>query len=216
MTETAPTRAAAARRYLISPAFDLGWFALPGVLTIIAALLIAALDPGGSERGTLALWIVGVLLVDVTHVYASLYRTYLDPVARERHRAKLLLTPALCLWFGIVLHYEARLLFWGVLAYVAVFHFIKQHVGFVMLYTRAGHESARDRRLNAAAVWAGTLGPILYWHTQLPREFDWFTRGDFLALGPRWLGPALLALELPIWLAFLARRVELWRKGQAN
>ncbi len=210
------SRDPAPRRYLISPAYDLGWFVLPGVLTIVAALLIGALSPAGAERGSLALWIVGVLLVDVTHVYASLYRTYLDPGARERHRLALLLTPALCLWFGFLLHYEATLLFWGALAYVAVFHFIKQHVGFVMLYTRAGLEGARDRRLNALATWTGTLAPIVYWHCQPPREFAWFMQGDFLAGLPGSLGALALALELPVLIVFIARRVALWREGQAN
>ncbi len=216
MTLEPPGSHAAPRRYLISPAYDLGWFALPGVLTIVAALLVGALSPAGAERGTLALWIVGVLLVDVTHVYASLYRTYLDPGARARHRLALALTPALCLWFGFLLHYEAPLLFWGALAYVAVFHFIKQHVGFVMLYTRAGQERARDRRLNAIATWTGTLAPIVYWHCQLPREFAWFMQGDFLAGLPASLGVVALALELPVWIVFIARRVALWREGQAN
>ena len=65
----------------------------------------------------------------------------------------------------------------------AVFHFIKQQAGFVALYLRAGAEAptAFDRRLCTAAVWAGTAGPVLYWHASLPRRFSWFMDGDFLA-----------------------------------
>ena len=46
-------------------------------------LLLGGLACDG-DHDSLLLWIVGVLLVDVAHVYASLYRTYLDPVARPR------------------------------------------------------------------------------------------------------------------------------------
>jgi hypothetical protein len=70
------------RTFLRSPAFDLGWFVLPGVLAALVALAIGLLDPEPPEHDSLVLWISGVLLVDVAHVWASLYRTYLDPVAR--------------------------------------------------------------------------------------------------------------------------------------
>ena len=70
--------------FLRSPAFDLGWFVLPGLLAAIAGLAIGLTSPEPPTHDSLLLWISGVLLVDVAHVYASLYRTYLDPVARPR------------------------------------------------------------------------------------------------------------------------------------
>jgi len=203
----------APRSFLRSPAFDLGWFVAPGLLAALLALGLAARDPEPDDE-SLALWIVAVLLVDVAHVWSSLYRTYLDPVARKLHRRRLIAAPLLCAWFGLLLHLESPLLFWGALAYVAIFHFIKQHVGFALLYVRAASEERRDRRLVELAVWTGTLGPILYWHATLPRRFAWFVQGDLVAGVPAWLGPLVLALELPIWALFLARRVQLWRRGR--
>jgi hypothetical protein len=200
------------RSFLKSPAFDLGWFVAPGLLAAAVAVAVGVLSPD-HDGDDLLLWIVAVLLVDVAHVYASLYRTYLDPVARDRHRARLIAAPLLCAWLGFLLHAESPLLFWGAMAYVAIFHFIKQHVGFALLYVRAAGEARLDRRLTELAVWAGTLGPVLWWHAALPRRFAWFMQGDLLAL-PAWLGPLALALEVPIWLAFLARRVHLWRRGR--
>jgi hypothetical protein len=199
---------------IVSPRFDFGWFVAPGLVAIAWGLLLGL--RGEREESGLGLWIVGVLLVDVAHVYASLWRTYLDPQARKLHRKRLLWAPILCAWFGFLLHLESPLLFWGVLAYVAIFHFIKQHIGFALLYVRAGDESPTDRKLVTWAVWAGTLGPVLWWHANLPTEFAWFMQGDLVAFVPAFVGPLALLLQVPIWIAFAWRRLVLARAGRPN
>lgn len=200
---------------IVSPRFDRLWFVAPGIVAALVGLGIGLADPGPRDVG-LGLWIIGVVLVDVAHVYASLYRTYLDPVARRIHRKRLIAAPLLCLWIGFLLHLESKLLFWGVLAYVAIFHFIKQHVGFALLYVRGGGESQRDRKLVVLAVWAGTLAPVVWWHAHLPRQFAWFMEGDLVSGAPAWLGTIALVATVPIWIAFATRRVALWRAGRAN
>lgn len=202
---------------ILSPRRDLLWFVGPGIAAALVGLGIGLFDPrpGGADA-SLGLWIVGVLLVDVAHVWASLYRTYLDPDARRLHRTRLVWAPLLCAWFSFLLHLESPLLFWGVLAYVAIFHFIKQHVGFALLYVRGGNESRLDRRLVEAAIWAGTLGPVAWWHANLPTSFAWFLEGDLLTGLPRWVGTAALVLEVPVWAAFFARRAALRRAGAVN
>jgi hypothetical protein len=199
------------------PARDFAWFVGPGVLAAVVALWIglagSEVDPEGSDVG---LWIAGVLLVDVAHVWASLYRTYLDPVARRIHRKRLVVTPLLCLWIGILLHLESPGLFWGVLAYVAIFHFIKQHVGFALIYVRAGGEEASERRVVEAAIWAGTLGPVIWWHAHLPTEFAWFVQGDLVTGLPAWVGTAALLAGLPVGLVFAVQRVRLRLRGRGH
>ena len=203
------------RRWLHSPAFDLGFFVAPGLVGALAALALWAADPTPREVGP-GLWIVAVLLVDVAHVYASLYRTYLDPVARRIHRRLLIAAPLLCAWIGLLLHLESPLLFWGVLAYVAIFHFIKQHLGFALLYVRAAGEGHLDRRLVVATIWAGTLAPVVHWHASLPRNFSWFVDGDMITGAPAWLGDLALALEAPILAAFVLRRLLLALRGRGH
>lgn len=202
---------------ILSPRLDRLWFVGPGIAAAIVGLLLGLLDPREDpSEGSLGLWIVGVLLVDVAHVYASLYRTYMDPQARRLHRRRLIAAPLLVAWCSFLLHLESPLLFWSALAYVAIFHFIKQHVGFALLYVRGGRESAKDRRLVVLAVWAGTLAPVIWWHTRLPRSFAWFMQGDLVGGLPPWLGPVALLSTMPIWIAFVLRRVALWREGRPN
>lgn len=200
---------------LVSRRFDLAWFVMPGVLAAAIGVAVGTLAPAPA-RESLGLWIVGVLLVDVAHVYASLYRTYLDPQARRLHRRRLIWAPALCAWFGFLLHLESALLFWGVLAYVAIFHFIKQHVGFALLYVRAGRESPLDRRLATWAVWAGTALPVVYWHANLPTAFAWFVEGDLVRGLPSSVGAIAVWAQLPVIGAFVARRIWLAVRGRAN
>ncbi len=204
------------RTFLRSPAFDLGWFVLPGVLAALVGLAIGLGDPDPPGHDSLLVWIAGVLLVDVAHVWASLYRTYLDPVARRIHRKRLIAAPLLCAWLGFLLHLESPLLFWGVLAYIAIFHFIKQHVGFALLYVRAGEETPLDRKLVDLTLWTGTLAPVIWWHAHLPTSFAWFMQGDLVPGLPPLAGTLALALELPVFLAFILRRLHLARRGRPN
>jgi hypothetical protein len=201
--------------WLASPAFDLGFFVLPGLLSaLVAVLWVAATGP--SDEDSLALWIGGVLLVDVAHVYASLYRTYFDAEARALHGARLWLIPALVAWFGFLLHLESARLFWGCLAYIAVFHFIKQHLGFALLYVKAGAETREEDRWVRRTIWVVTLAPVIAWHARLPRQFAWFTPTDFITGLPEAVGTIALWCQLPVLLVFCARRWRLAARRKPN
>lgn len=201
--------------HLVSPTFDRRWFVYPGVIAAAWAL-VEGLRPRPEANDDVALWVVGVLLIDVAHVWSSLYRTYLDPDARLRHAARLRWTPLLCAWFGFLVHLESPALFWTGLAYLAIFHFIKQHVGFVRLLSRAGREHARDLRLAEACVWASTLGPVLWWHAHLPTQFAWFRAGDLIEGLPSPLGTPAVLVQIPLLVAFVVRRTHLRRLGHRN
>ncbi|MBX7084315.1 MAG: hypothetical protein K1X88_34230 [Nannocystaceae bacterium] len=190
-------------------------FVVPGIVTAAIAIAIGVGSDGEAALSTWQ-WVVLVLVIDVAHVWATIFRTYLDPSARRRHARRLWLLPALCGWLGFLLHLENPAWFWTLLAYLAIFHFVMQHVGFATLFARKRGESEADRRLIKAAVFAGTLGPVLWWHGHLPRSFAWFQDGDLFEGLPAALGTAALALELPVWGWFLLRRAALARAGRAN
>jgi hypothetical protein len=126
------------------------------------------------------LWVVLVVGVDVSHVYSTVFRTYFDRREFLRQPGLYRITPLIG-WVGGVLLYSLEpMFFWRALAYLAVFHFVRQQYGFMMMYsckTRTGHIA-----LDKLAIYAATLYPLLYWHCH-DRSFHWFIAEDFYQFG---------------------------------
>ena len=201
------------RGWVISRRTDLAVFAGPVVASAGIALAVRGADPDGG----VPLWAFLALVVgcDVAHVWATLYRTYLDPEERARRPALLTVTPLACLAAGACLHAVDPLWFWRVLAYVAVFHFVRQPWGWMSLSARrAGETSRLDRRLDHAAIHAASVAPLVWWHANLPRAFDWFRTGDFVPGLPVGVGTAALVVEHAVLLAWVARQVVVVRRGR--
>lgn len=198
------------RRWLHSPAFDLGWFAGPALFSALAVLLIPALRaPDTPPWG----WLLFVVFIDVGHVYATLYRTYLDPVEFPRRRALYTYLPVAAWLAGALLYRVSPLSFWRALAYLAVFHFVRQQYGFMRAYAHLeGEKDPWEERLEAAAIYATMLYPLVYWHSDPARRFWWFVQGDFVALNRAaggWAGAAYAA----VLGAFAGRQLQRRRAG---
>uniref|UniRef100_A0A7C4LKG7 Transmembrane protein n=1 Tax=Schlesneria paludicola TaxID=360056 RepID=A0A7C4LKG7_9PLAN len=130
-------------------------------------------------------WVAGVLLVDVAHVYATAFRVYLLPSEWRRRPWLYGLTPALALVLGWAVASESEAWFWRLLAYLAVFHFVRQQYGWVAWYrARAGERDRWGAALDSLAIYLATIYPLAYWHAHLPRNFWWFLPGDFVGLPP--------------------------------
>lgn len=150
------------------------------------------------------LWIVAVLLVDVAHVWTTLFRVYLDPVERARRPALYWGVPLGVFAGGAWLSTLDADLFWRVVAYAAAFHFVRQQYGWMALYrARAGETTGRA--LDVAAIYIATLHPLLVWHLSSPRAFAWMRPGDFFDAGA-WLGqaaPQVIIASRCLWAAVL-------------
>ena len=193
--------------WIHSPGID-GTFILgPAVFATLIALLIVAFGQGQADV-TLWSWALLVVGIDVAHVYSTLYRTYLDPVERTRLSGWLVATPLISWVVGVLLYTWSPEAFWCALAYTAVFHFVRQQYGFLMLYSRAERDLPRwCRLLDQLTIYGATVFPLIYWHTHLPRPFVWFIEGDFFSL------PASLWLVCgPLYLVTVASYVlkEAW------
>ena len=189
--------------WLFGKRVDLAVFGGPALV----ALVLVALAPRLAPDGALPPWgfLVFVLAVDVAHVHTTLFRTYFDR-AELRARPRLYaLLPLACWVIGVLLHLYSEIGFWRALAYVAVFHFVRQQVGWVMIYrARAGERGAASRLFDQAVVYASTLYPLAVWHAHLPRAFRWFVDGDFVALPAlAALLPALGAIEALLLLVYV-------------
>lgn len=165
--------------WLFSPGLDLAAFLGSAVVSLGLLAVGAALGILHSDSPEWT-WVTAVLLIDVAHVYATGFRVLGDRDELHRRRWLYVLTPLLTFVVGWAIHSESPSAFWRVLAYLAVFHFVRQQYGWVALYrSRGGETSTVGKVIDSAAVYLATLFPLVWWHAHLPRGFWWFQEHDF-------------------------------------
>jgi hypothetical protein len=159
------------------PSQDIWGILMPPFLALLMVVLWqpnSAVDP--------MWWLLLVVCVDVAHVYSTLFRTYWSRATRERTGSLLWMIPLSCFVIGVLVHMYSPMWFWRLLAYAAVWHFVRQQYGFLRLYERKETLSNAQRWISGSAIYAATLYPILYWHVSGDRVFHWMVEGDFFAL----------------------------------
>jgi hypothetical protein len=206
--------AAPGSAWLVSRRFDLAVFVVPALLSVLLAAL------GGSivEEGATPVWawLLFVVGIDVAHVHGTTLRVYCDPTEFRRRVGLYAAVPLAALVVGALAYAASPAWFWRALAYLALFHFVRQQVGWVRLYRRrAGDVSRLDARLDEATVYAATLYPVIVWHTRLPEtQFDWFLRGDFVSGLPPIAANVAQLIWAALLISFAARQVQRMLRGQ--
>jgi hypothetical protein len=181
-----PPLAAPASSYpwLFSAPVDIGVFLGSALAALVALWIGAGLGVLHSDTPDWA-WVPAILLIDVAHVWATAFRVYFDPNELQRRPLVYTLVPVFSLTIGIALYSEGEQVFWRTLAYVAIFHFIRQQYGWVTLYrARAGERDLLGRWIDTATIYLATLYPLIYWHAHLPRNFWWFGQYELAAVPP--------------------------------
>jgi hypothetical protein len=177
------------RTWLFSAPIDLGVFVGSAALSLALLALVAVYAPDGDTPEWT--WIAGVLLVDVAHVWSTAILVYLDPVERTRRPGLYTAVPLAGWLVGVALYSQGEAVFWRVLAYLAVFHFVRQQYGWVALYrARFGERSRAGVWIDGATIYLATLYPLAVWHAET-RSFAWFRAGDFAAGLPAAVATAL-------------------------
>ncbi|HYO62935.1 MAG TPA: hypothetical protein VER08_04690 [Pyrinomonadaceae bacterium] len=196
-------------RWLFSARADVSVFLGSAVVSLLALWV-------GARAGVLEgdspdwSWVPAVLLVDVAHVYATLFRVYLDGEELRRRLWLYVLVPAVTYALGVALYSEGEMLFWRALAYAAVFHFVRQQYGWVALYrARAGERGRFGRWVDTSAIYLATVYPLVHWHANTPRRFAWFVQNDFAAL-PLFFERALRPAYYAALALYAARSLHGW------
>ncbi len=203
----------AATPWIYSAKFDLA--AIIGPPVLVTAIVLAAGDRIAQISETPPwLWILLVLGIDVAHVYSSLFRTYLDPEEFKKRRSLYIAAPLLSWLIGVALYAAAGPgIFWTAVAYFAIYHFVRQQYGFLMLYRRGEPSSGLGYRIDQAAIYLATVYPLVYWHTY-PRNFQWFS--GFEVLHIPWLWPEFVVrvLYIGFLIAFFVKEAAAWKKSE--
>ncbi|WP_462248351.1 hypothetical protein [Ekhidna sp.] len=146
-------------------------------------------------------WVTVVVGIDVSHVWSSIHRTYLDKEEFSNHRKLFIVAPILSFVLSFGLAAISIDLFWRCLAYVAVFHFVKQQFGFMRIYKARAQDFRKKVIGDNFIIYLSMLYPIFYWHTQPDLDFAWFVHGDFIQL-PAWNIDRLLVKQVGNWCYF--------------
>ena len=173
------------RSWLFSPAADVALLLLP--VWACWAWCFSLTEQQLTAPVPLWVWVLFVLGLDVGHVWSTIYRTYLDKQEFQQHKQLLRFAPLIA--FSGLFAVAAVLgtqWFWRVLAYIALFHFMKQQFGFLALYKarnaafeRSQLHKALPNNTDKYIIYFSMLYPVLYWHLSPARNFNWFVYGDF-------------------------------------
>ena len=172
--------------WIASALADTVFILLPPFLCLLIIALFPSIFQNTAEMN-IAGWVILILLIDVGHVYTTLYRTYFDKAAIKRQRFLLYFTPLAAFIICCLLYNISPSWFWRVLTYAAVFHFVRQQYGFMRLYSRYELKNTMVAAADKWIIYAATLYPLLYWHLNGPRNFNWFIENDFAYLNASWL-----------------------------
>ncbi len=199
---------ASSQAWLFGRGVDLTVFAGSTLVSVFLVLCAPVLGAVGDTP--LWAWVLLVVCVDVAHVWSTLFRTYFDGAELRRRPGLYVSAPLVAYTLGVLAYLVSPGAFWRLFAYAALFHFIRQQYGWVALYGRKARVSDTERRLDAAAIYAATVAPVVWWHAHLPRAFWWFVENDFVSGLPVWMGTIALVLHggvLATWAGYQGLRV---------
>lgn len=125
------------------------------------------------------IWLFLIVFIDVAHVYSTLYKTYFVSSEFKKRKQLYIFLPIVCLLIGLILHAFGSLVFWSVLAYVAVFHFIRQQYGFVRLYSKNDQKTFWNKFFDSLIIYSATIYPMITWFFSPNRQFNWFVKNEF-------------------------------------
>lgn len=195
--------------WLFSPSIDLSVF-LGSALIAIFLLIFGANTGLLTQDSPDWTWITTILMIDIAHVWATSFRVYFDVEEFKRRIWLYTLVPLSGYLVGVALYSESALTFWRVLAYVAVFHFVRQQYGWVALYRRKANETSRlTWWIDAFAVYLATVYPLAFWMTSLPRNFEWFVQNDFINV-PQFVAQILFPVYLLALITYFGKTIYLY------
>ena len=194
--------------WIKSSRYDLAFILFPPFACLLVIYFFPNLFLNEKNESEL-LWFLLIVCIDVGHVYSTIYRTYMDKETIQKNRMLFFLSPLLLYLTGVMLHSIHPIFFWRAMAYLAVFHFIRQQYGFMRLYSRNEKQNQLFRKIDALTIYTATLYPILYWHIQGKQNFNWFIENDFLYLNKPQLTPYFFSIYFSILLIYLAKEIFL-------
>jgi hypothetical protein len=168
--------------WIHKPKTDSVFILAPSFIVVAIVFLCQKWLTSIEENYSFYTWLFLIVFIDVAHVYATLFKTYFVPKEFAKKRKLLIALPIICFFIGVILFSFGSSIFWSVLAYIAVFHFVRQQYGFMRLYARKEHKTRVNRWIDNLVIYTATVYPMMYWFLSSPRKFNWFVENEFFQL----------------------------------
>eukprot|EP00756_Hemistasia_phaeocysticola_P055371 Hpha_TRINITY_DN31304_c0_g1::TRINITY_DN31304_c0_g1_i1::g.194481::m.194481 len=158
---------------LFSPSLDVAVFIAPALIAVgLTPVLSWLLGPEEADT-PLFFHLLVVVLFDVGHVWGTFVRTHLDSSFLKSNRPTCIVLPIAMFLVLTVIIFVDEAFAWVVLGYLAIAQCIRQQWGVVQCYRRQGRENT-DWALDLWMVVVCGVAPVLVWHADVDRRFDWF------------------------------------------
>jgi hypothetical protein len=186
--------------------YDTVFILLPPFLCLLIIFLFPSLFQNENAENQWV-WLFLIVCIDVGHVYSTIYRTYMDKETVLKNKLLFYGSPLLIYITGVFLHSIYPLMFWRAMAYLAVFHFIRQQYGFMRLYSRKDTLTSFSKIIDNITIYAATIYPIIYWHLQGKQQFNWFIDNDFVYLNHPEIIPFFQFLYVVVLLIYIYKEL---------
>lgn len=192
-----------ASNWIHSAKYDILWFIFPQLIPALCIFFISNdfLDKQRTEIFPIS-WLFIVLAIDVAHVYSTVYKTYFKEQAWAKYTFQMKYLPFIVWIIGVFIHTLSSYMFWSLLAYFAVFHFVRQQYGFFRLYSKP-NEKVLYNKILSITIYSSTIVPILIWHSKGQQNFNWMLQGDFKYLNLPSLVPLFNVIYVIIHLLYI-------------
>jgi hypothetical protein len=166
--------------WIDKPKTDSVFILAPSFVVVVIVFLFQQPLKDIEANNSFFTWLFLIVFIDVAHVYATLFKTYFVGEEFKKKKKLLITLPLICFVIGLILFSFSSSFFWSILAYIAVFHFIRQQYGFMRLYSRQEIKTKWSVIIDNLIVYTATVYPMLFWFFSSPRAFNWFTENDFI------------------------------------
>lgn len=196
--------------WVFSPIEDVAVFVVP---VLFAWAVIALVHALGLQDIPYGIYLLSVVLLDLGHVYSTLFRTYLDPEEFLRRRRLYLLTPCICFIVSVLLYRMNSFMFFRVYMYLNIYHLVRQQYGWMMYSIRREQTlDVIDRLLDKVMIYNATLYPLIWWHLH-DIGFQWRAPHSYVTL-PAWIDPVAMWAHWSIIALYVLRQVFLAYRGR--
>lgn len=196
------------RHWLTNPRKELSLIMAPLFVPVIVVFVFRDYFESHTEVTSLW-WLLLVLLIDVSHVYSTVFRFYWEKATFHKYKSLLVIIPVSAFAVGVAVHLYDSFLFWRLLAYAALYHFIRQQYGFLRLYARQQNQTKIQKWIDGTAIYAATIYPVLYWHLHLTQALSWFVPHDFISIQFPYADQVILSLYVVIIFVYISKEVYL-------